>query len=51
MPKYYTELMGLNKEIINGHNIRLQNYNDGVDSMKKINAIIQRASRLRGNCF
>ncbi|XP_019881742.1 Bardet-Biedl syndrome 2 protein [Aethina tumida] len=47
MPKYYTELMGLNKEIINGHNIRLQNYNDGVDSMKKINAIIQRASRLR----
>ncbi|CAH0550808.1 unnamed protein product [Brassicogethes aeneus] len=51
MPKYYNELMVLNKEIINGNNIRLHNYNEGVESMKKINAIIQQASRLRGNIF
>lgn len=48
MPGYYKELITINKELINGYNIRLQNYNEGVETMKKINAIIQKASRLRG---
>lgn len=48
MPKYYQELNSLNKELINSYNIRLQNYNEGMETMKTINSIIQKASRLRG---
>lgn len=48
MPKYQNELNKLNKELINGYNIRLNNYNEGVETMKTINSIIQKASRLRG---
>ncbi|KAJ8925470.1 hypothetical protein NQ315_009304 [Exocentrus adspersus] len=47
MPTYYSELNAINKELINGYKIRLQNYNEGVETMKRINAIIQKASRLR----
>ncbi|KAF5291934.1 hypothetical protein FQA39_LY14166 [Lamprigera yunnana] len=47
MCKYYNELNILNKELINGYNIRLQNYNEGKDSMKAVNSIIQKSSRLR----
>lgn len=48
LPNYYNELNLLNKNLINGYNIRLANYDEGVETMKKINSIIQRASRLRG---
>jgi Bardet-Biedl syndrome 2 protein len=48
MPKYYNELRLLNKELISSYNIRLHNYNEGLETMKSINSIIQRASRLRG---
>lgn len=48
MPGCYNELRILNKGLINGYNIRLKNYDEGVETMKKINSIIQRASRLRG---
>lgn len=51
MPDCYNELRNLNKELINGYNIRLKNYEEGVDTMKTINGIIQRASRLRGKRF
>lgn len=39
----------INKELINGYNIKLHNFNEGVETMKKINFIIQKSSRLRGN--
>lgn len=48
MPACYNELKILNKGLINGYNIRLKNYEEGVATMKTINSIIQRASRLRG---
>lgn len=48
MPKYYNELNKLNKELINSYNIRLNNYNEGLETMKNINSVIQKASRLRG---
>lgn len=51
MSQYYLELDRLNKEMISGYGIRLQNYNEGMDAMKGINSIIQRASRLRGITF
>ncbi|KAB0804754.1 hypothetical protein PPYR_01724 [Photinus pyralis] len=47
MCKYYDELNIINKELINGYNIRLSNYTEGRESMKSINSIIQKASRLR----
>nr|XP_023024753.1 Bardet-Biedl syndrome 2 protein homolog [Leptinotarsa decemlineata] len=47
LPFYYNELMAINKEMIGGHNIRLQNYNEVVETTKGINAIIQKASKLR----
>lgn len=48
MGKYYNQLKLLNMEMINGYNIRLANYTEGVEAMKSINSIIQKASRLRG---
>lgn len=47
MPGYYKELNDINKELINGYNIRLSNYNEGVNAVKEINYIIQKASRMR----
>ncbi|CAH1100216.1 unnamed protein product [Psylliodes chrysocephalus] len=47
LPYHYDELMVINEELINGYNIRLQNYNEKVDTMKNINTVIQKASRLR----
>lgn len=48
LPKYYNELNKLNNELINGYNIRLANYQEGMETMKTINSILQKASRLRG---
>ncbi|CAG9855973.1 unnamed protein product [Phyllotreta striolata] len=47
LPHHYNELMAINEELIGGYNIRLKNYNEKVDTMKTINTIIQKASRLR----
>lgn len=44
----YHELSGVNKALISGYNIKAQNYNEGIETMKRINHIIQKASRLRG---
>lgn len=51
MPNYYNELYKLDGELIGWYNIRLANYQEGLDTMKKINAILQKASRLRGMIF
>lgn len=48
MIEHYHELNNVNKTLINGYNIKAQNYNEGIETMKKINHIIQKASRLRG---
>lgn len=48
MSGYYNDLNILNQTLISGYNIRLANYNEGIETMKTINSIIQRASRLRG---
>ncbi|XP_017768164.1 PREDICTED: Bardet-Biedl syndrome 2 protein-like [Nicrophorus vespilloides] len=47
MPKYYNELKALNSELTNGYNIRLANFNEGQETMKNINFILQKATRLR----
>ena len=48
MTKCYNELKNVNKELVNHYNIQSSNYNDGLNVMKQINSIIQKASRLRG---
>lgn len=45
---HYNDLDSVNRDLINGYNIKVQNYNEGIETMKKINNIIQKASRLRG---
>ncbi|XP_066249120.1 Bardet-Biedl syndrome 2 protein-like [Euwallacea similis] len=47
MVGHYHELNNVNKSLINGYNIKAQNYNEGIETMKRINSIIQKASRLR----
>ncbi|KAJ8980337.1 hypothetical protein NQ317_008045 [Molorchus minor] len=47
MISFYHELMKLNEDMINEHNIRLRNYTEGVNTMKQINAFLQKTSRLR----
>ncbi|KAK9872406.1 hypothetical protein WA026_017865 [Henosepilachna vigintioctopunctata] len=47
LPQHYKDLDNLNKELISGYNVRLANYNEGLETIKKINTIVQRASRLR----
>lgn len=44
----YKDLEVINIEMIGGHNIRIKNHEEGIETLKQINAIIQRASRLRG---
>lgn len=48
MMNHYNDLHSVNRDLINGYNIKVQNYNEGIETMKKINNIIQKASRLRG---
>lgn len=48
MGNCYKELEAINMEMIGGHHIRIKNHEEGIDTMKRINAIIQKASRLRG---
>ncbi|XP_048518125.1 Bardet-Biedl syndrome 2 protein homolog, partial [Dendroctonus ponderosae] len=44
MMSNYHELSGVNKALISGYNIKAQNYNEGIETMKRINQIIQKAS-------
>lgn len=47
----YNDLKILNKGLVSGYNIRLRNYEEGILTMKTINSIIQKASKLRGGNF
>lgn len=49
MPKYYKELDNVNKDLISTYSVRLSNYDEGLETLKNINTIIQKSSRLRGN--
>lgn len=48
MRNYYNEVRAINNELLDGHNIRVKNHEEGIATMKEINAIIQWASRMRG---
>ncbi|KAK9738481.1 Ciliary BBSome complex subunit 2, N-terminal [Popillia japonica] len=47
MPKYYKELDNVNKDLISTYSVRLSNYDEGLETLKNINTIIQKSSRLR----
>lgn len=47
MKRFYNELDEINNDLRNGYEIRVTNYNDIVNSVKELNGIIQKASRLR----
>lgn len=47
MKRFYNELNELNNDVRNGYEIRVTNYNDIVSTVKELNGIIQKASRLR----
>ena len=49
MKDIYNDLNALNNDLITEYKIRCQNHNDLVESLKKVNIIIQRAANLRGN--
>lgn len=46
--KHYNELMGVNDDLISNYTIRLRNFNEMQKTLKMINEILQRASKLRG---
>lgn len=48
MMKHYNELMGVNDDLISNYTIRLRNFNEMQKTLKMINEILQRASKLRG---
>lgn len=48
MGNCFNELKAINTEMIGGHSVRIKNYEEGIDTRKQLNAIVQRASRLRG---
>lgn len=47
MRRWYQELHGLNKDLINNYKIRSNNHEELMSSLKQVNQIIQRAGRLR----
>lgn len=49
MKDIYNDLNVLNNDLITEYKIRCQNHSDLVESLKKVNIIIQRAANLRGN--
>lgn len=51
MKQIYNDLGMMNKDIMREYQIRCQNHQDLVDSLKQINIIIQRASNLRSKIF
>lgn len=51
MKQIYNDLGMMNKDIMREYQIRCQNHQDLVDSLKQINIIIQRASNLRSKLF
>lgn len=47
MRKAYTELSGMNTSLISSYNIRAQNHNTLLGSLKEVNQMIQKAANLR----
>ena len=51
MRKAYMELFDLNRDLINGYQIRCNNHDELLASLKIVNQTIQRAANLRGKCL
>lgn len=47
MRKSYTELFSLNKQLLNGYNIRRNAHEGLVNALKEVNNMIQKAANLR----
>jgi Bardet-Biedl syndrome 2 protein len=47
MRRAYTELYGLNNQLIGGYNTRASNHVSLLAALKEVNLVIQRASNLR----
>lgn len=51
MKKMYTELYGLNRDLIGEYTKRHNNHTELLSALKDVNAMIQKAARLRGKNF
>ena len=51
MKKSYGQLYDLNKDLIAGYKIRCSNHMELLDYLKVVNQAIQKAGRLRGQCY
>jgi len=51
MKKYYMELYDLNRDLINGYKIRCNNHTELLSYLKQVNQYIQKAGKLRGQCY
>jgi hypothetical protein len=49
MRKWYMELMGLNRELVSGHKIRLKHHDELTACLKQLNQIVQKSAKLRGD--
>lgn len=49
MRKWYGQLNDINRDLISGYKIRCNNHQELMDVLKKVNQIIQKAGRLRGD--
>ena len=47
MRKWYSQLYDINKELIAGYKIRVNNHTELMEGLKEVNQIIQKAGRLR----
>ena len=48
MKKWYAQLYDINRDLIAGYKIRVNNHQELMDTLKDVNQIIQKAGRLRG---
>lgn len=51
MKRYYIRLNMLEEEVISGHRIRCNNYNELLKTLRDLNKFIEKAARLRGNFY
>jgi hypothetical protein len=49
MKKWYSQLYDINRDLVSGYKIRVNNHQELMDTLKDVNQIIQKAGRLRGN--
>ena len=48
MKKWYSQLYDINRDLVSGYKIRVNNHQELMETLKDINQIIQKAGRLRG---